>query len=118
MFTKYEKKFGVESEGDERDSRSTCSDSHKEERLRHAFPRYCRDKEWDVVDLRISVEEDGSLNCELLWAPTTVSVSTLKGELLERAEELVRRDHGAEIWDKWFEVQGKTGRRCRSRGGK
>jgi len=92
-------------------------DSHKEERLRHAFPRYCRDKEWDVVDLRISVEEDGSLNCELLWAPTTVSVSTLKGELLERAEELVRRDHGAEIWDKWFEVQGKTGRRCRSRGG-
>jgi len=24
---------------------STCSDSHKEERLRHAFPRHCWDKE-------------------------------------------------------------------------
>jgi len=66
------------------------SDSHKEETLWHAFSRHCRDKEWDVVDLRISVEGDGSLNCELLWAPTTVSVSTLKGELLERTEELVR----------------------------
>ena len=75
---------------------STCSDSHKEERLRHAFPLHCRDKEWDVVNLGISIEEDGSLKCELLWAPTTVSVSTLKGELLGRAEELVRRDHGAE----------------------
>jgi hypothetical protein len=97
---------------------STRSDSHKEERLRHAFPRHCRDKEWDVVDLRISVEEDGPLNCELLWAPTTVSVSTLKGALLERAEELVKRNHSAETWDKWLEMQGKTGRRCRSRGGK
>ena len=70
---------------------STRSDSHKEERLRHVFPRFptfCWDKDWDVEDLRISVEEDGSLKCELLWAPATVSVSTLKGELLERAEEL------------------------------
>jgi len=92
------------------------SDSHKEERLRHVFPRHCRDKDWDVEDLRISVEEDGSLKCELLWAPTMVPVSTLKGELLERAKELVRRDHGAETWDKWLEMQGKTGRRCRSRG--
>jgi len=49
---------------------STRSDSHKEERLRHVFPRRCRDKNWDVEDLRISVEEDGSLKCELLWAPT------------------------------------------------
>ena len=95
---------------------STRSNSHKEERLRHVFPRHCRDKDWDVEDLRISVEEDGSLKCELLWAPTTVSVSTLKGELLERAEELVKRDHGAETWDNWLEMQGKTGRRCRSRG--
>jgi hypothetical protein len=49
------------------------------------------------VDLCISVEEDCSLNCELLWAPTTVSASTLKGELLERVEELVKRDHGSEM---------------------
>ena len=62
---------------------STSSDSRKEERLRHVFPRHCRDKDWGVEDLRISVEEDGSLRCELLWAPTTVLVSTLKGELLE-----------------------------------
>jgi len=61
------------------------------------------------------VEEDSSLTCELLWAPTTVSVGTLKGELLERAEELVRRNHGAETWDKWLEIQGKTGLHHRSR---
>jgi len=46
-----------------------------------------------------------------------VSVGTLKGELFERAEELVRWDHGAEAWDKCLEMQGKTGRR-RRRGGK
>ena len=78
---------------------------------------YCRDKEWDVGDLRISVEEDGALSCELPWAPTTVSVSSLKGALLERAEELVKRDHGADTWDKGLEMQGKTGRWCRGRGG-
>jgi len=58
------------------------TDSHKEE-LRHAFPRHCRDREWDVENLRIVKEDDGSLKCELQWAPTTVLVSTLKGELLE-----------------------------------
>src|SRR5262249_1443601 len=42
---------------------STRSASYKEEMLRQC-PRHCRDKEWDVVDLRISVEEDGSLNCD------------------------------------------------------
>lgn len=90
----------------------TRSDSH-EERLRHAFPRHCRDKDWDVVDLRVSVGENGALTCELLWAPTTVSVSTLKGALLERAEEVVKRDHSVETWDKWLDLRGKTGRRCR-----
>lgn len=35
--------------------------------------------EWEVVDLHISVGEDGSWNGELLWAPTTVSASTLSG---------------------------------------
>jgi len=47
-------------------------------------------------------------------------VSTLKGELLERTEELVRRDHGAETWDKQLEMQGKAGRHCRGspQGGK
>jgi hypothetical protein len=81
---------------------STRSNSHKEERLRHAFPRQCRDKQWDVQGIgRISVGGDGSLDCELLWAPTMVSVSTLNGALLERAEELVKQDHGAGTWDKW-----------------
>jgi hypothetical protein len=42
-----------------------------------------------------------------------VSVSTLKGGLLERAEEVVKRDHGADIWHKWLEMQGKAGRHCR-----
>jgi hypothetical protein len=96
---------------------SRRSDFHKEKALRHVFPRHCRDKEWDVGDLRVSVEEDGALSCELLWTPTTVSVSNLKGALLERAEELVKRDHGADTWDKWRKMQGKTGRRCRGRGG-
>jgi len=96
---------------------SRRSDFHKEKPLRHVFPRHCRDKEWDVGDLRVSAEEDGALSCELLWAPTTLSVSSLKGALLERAEELVKRDHGADTWDKWLEMQGKTGRRCRGRGG-
>ena len=98
---------------------STRSNSHKEERLRHAFPRQCRDKQWDVQGIgRISVGGDGSLDCELLWAPTTVSVSTLNGALLERAEELVKQNHGVETWDKWLEIQGKTGRRrCHAEGG-
>lgn len=65
---------------------------HQSARIRYNM--YCRDKEWDVGDLRISVEEDGTLSCELPWAPTTVSVSSLKGTLLERAEELVKRDAG------------------------
>ena len=38
--------------------------------------------------------------------------------LLERAEELEKRDLGDETWDEWLEKQGKTGRRCRSRGGR
>jgi len=98
---------------------STRSNSYKEERLRHAFPRHCRDKQWEVRGIgRISVGEDGSLDCELLWLPTMVSVSTLNGALLERAEELVKQDHGAETWDKWLEIQGMTGRRrCRAKGG-
>jgi hypothetical protein len=53
------------------------------------------------------VEEDGTLSCELLWAPITVSVSSLKGALLERAEELAKRDHGVDMWDKWLEMQGR-----------
>jgi len=92
---------------------SACSDSLEVETLRHAFPRH-RGNQWDVVDLgRISVEEDGSLSCELLWAPTTVLVSSLKGALLERAEAVVKRDHGVETWGKWLELQGKTGQRRR-----
>jgi len=98
---------------------SIRSNPHKGERLRHAFPRHCRDKQWEVRDIgRISVGEDGSLDCELLWLPTTVSISTLNGALLERAEELVKQDHSAEIWDKWLETQGKARRRrCRVKGG-
>jgi len=77
------------------------------------FPRHCRDKEWEVDDIGgVYLEEDGSLSCELLWAPTTAPVSSLKGVLLERVEELVKRNLGAEAWDKWLEMQGKTGRRC------
>ena len=84
------------------------------ETLQHAFPRHRGNKQWDVVDLgRISVEEDGSLSCELLWSPTTVLVSSLKGALLERAEAVVKRDLGAETWGEWLELQGKTGRRRR-----
>ena len=97
----------------------TNSHCHKEgeETLRHVFPRHCRDKEWEVVDIGgVCLEEDGSLNCKLLWAPTTALVSSLKGALLGRAEELVKRDLGADAWDKWLEMQGKTGRRCRSKG--
>jgi len=98
---------------------SIRSNPHKGERLRHAFPRHCRDKQWEVRDIgRISVGEDGSLDCELLWLPTTVSISTLNGALLERAEELVKQDHSAEIWDKWLEIQGEARRRrCRVKGG-
>ena len=82
----------------------------------HEGLRRRQDKLWDVTDLgRVSVEDGGSLSCELLWAPTTVPVSSLKRALLERAEELVKRDHGAEAWEKWLEMQGNTGR---SRGGR
>jgi len=82
----------------------------------HEGLRRCRDKLWDVTDLgRVSVEEGGSLSCELLWAPTIVPVSSLNGALLERAEALVKRDHGAETWEKWLETKGNTGR---SRGGR
>jgi hypothetical protein len=57
----------------------------------HEGLRRCRDKLWDVIDLgRVSVEDGGSLSCELLWAPTTVPVGSLKGALLERAEALVK----------------------------
>ena len=85
--------------------------------LRHVFPRHYRDKEWEVVDIGgVCLEEDGSLSCKLLWAPTTALVSSLKGALLGRAEELVKRDFGSDAWDKWLEMQGKTGQRCRSKG--
>ena len=97
----------------------TYSDSHKkeEEPLPHVFSRHCRDKEWEVIDIGgICLEEDGSLSCKLLWAPTTAPVSSLKGALLERAEEMVKRDLGVGAWNKWLEMQGKTGRRCRSKG--
>ena len=95
------------------------SDCHKEgeETLHHVFPRHCWDKEWEVVDIGgVCMEEDGSLNCKLLWAPTTALVSSLKGVLLGRAEELVKRDLGVDAWNKWLEMQGKTGPRCRSKG--
>jgi hypothetical protein len=36
--------------------------------------------------------------------PQLFSVSTLKRERLERAEELVKRYHGAEAWDKLLEM--------------
>jgi len=84
----------------------------------HDGLRRRQDKLWDVTDLgRVSVEDGGSLSCELLWAPTTVPVSSLKGALLERAEALVKRDHGAETWEKWLEMQGNTGGRRGGRGG-
>ena len=95
------------------------SDSHKKEEapLPHVFSRHCRDKEWEVIDIGdICLEEDGSLSCKLLWAPTTALVSSLKGALLQRAEEMVKRDLGVGAWNKWLEMQGKTGRRCRSKG--
>jgi len=38
------------------------------------------------------MEEDGSLKCELLWAPTTVSVSTLKESFL--SEPKMEPRHG------------------------
>jgi len=98
---------------------TTRPDSHKdkEETLRHVFPRHCWDKEWEVVDIGgVWLEEDGYLSCKLLWAPTTAPVSSLKGVLLERAEELVKRDLGADVWDKWLEMQWKTGRRGRIKG--
>ena len=75
---------------------SVYSDSYEVEALRHAFSRHCRDKEWNVVGLRITVEK-------LLWAPAKASVNSLKGALLERAEEVVKCDHGADTWDKWLE---------------
>jgi hypothetical protein len=45
-------------------------------------------------------------------------VSSLNGALLERAEELVKEEYGAEVWEKWLEKQGTIGRRRRSNGGK
>lgn len=103
----------------EAEGKPTRPDSHKdeEETLRHAFPRHYRDKEWEVVDIDgVWLEEDGSLSCKLLWAPTTALVSSLKGALLERAKELVKRDLSAAAWNKGLEMQGKASRRCRSTG--
>jgi hypothetical protein len=66
------------------------------------LPRSCRGKDWEVVDIGgVYLEEDGSLSCKLLWEPTMAPVTSLSGALLERAEELVKRDHGAGTWDKW-----------------
>jgi hypothetical protein len=62
------------------------------------------------------LKEDDSLSCKLLWAPAAALVSSLKEALFERAEELVKRDLGPDAWDKWLEVQGKTGRRYSSKG--
>lgn len=90
---------------------------HKGEALQHKFPLHLEAKHWGVVDLgRIFVGEDGSLSCELLWEPTTVLVSSLEGALLKLAEEAVKRDHGADTWDKWLMKQDKPSRR-RGRGG-
>lgn len=69
--------------------------------------------EVNVADVRVSVEEDGSLTCQLLRATTTVSFSTFRGELLKRAEESAKQYHSIETWDKWLEMQEKTGRRWR-----
>jgi hypothetical protein len=75
------------------------------EMLRYAFPPHRGTKQWDVVGLgRISVGEDGSLSCELLWAPTTVLV---KGALLERAEVVVERDLGTETWGNGSSCRGR-----------
>ena len=90
---------------------SARSHSRKDEALRHAFPLLGQSGKLSAF--AYPWERDGSLNGELLWAPTTVSASTL-----ERAEELVKRDLGDGTWDEWLEKQGKTGRRCRSRGGR
>jgi hypothetical protein len=44
--------------------------------------QHALDKVWEVVDIDgACLEEDGSLNCELFWAPTTAVVSI--GHILE-----------------------------------
>jgi hypothetical protein len=95
--------------------------SYGEETFRYTLPlpRRCRGNEWEVVDIDgVYLEEDGSLSCKLLWEPTMALVSSLNGALLERAEELVKEEYGAEVWEKWLEKQGTIGRRRRSNGGK
>lgn len=42
---------------------------------------------------------------------TNSGASSISGALLERAEELVKRDHGAGAWDKWLEMSRREGRR-------
>ncbi|KAF2804473.1 uncharacterized protein BDZ99DRAFT_153072 [Mytilinidion resinicola] len=69
--------------------------SCEEKTLRHTLPlpRRCRGNEWEVVDTdRVYLEEDGSLSRTLLWEPTMALVSSLNGALLERAEELVKKE--------------------------
>lgn len=44
------------------------------------------------------------------------AASSLKGAPLERAQELVQWDLGADTWDEWLVVEGKAGGRYRSKG--
>ena len=68
----------------------THSGSSREEMLLHVFPRHRRDIVWDVViPGAVHLEENVSLSCELFWTPIKVMVSSLRGKLLERTEELV-----------------------------
>jgi hypothetical protein len=91
-------------------------DTHeKKETLRHAFPRYYRNKDWRVEDLdEVYLTEDGSLQCVVRWEPTVVAGRGLTGALRERCEELFKEKFGAEEWEKWLEMQGTPGRRTKS----
>ncbi|KAF2185233.1 hypothetical protein K469DRAFT_688049 [Zopfia rhizophila CBS 207.26] len=67
-------------------------------RLRPSSSRYRRDRYWDVVCLGgVHLGDDGSLSCELLWAPTILPMNRLNGSLRKLAEDLVMENYGMEV---------------------
>jgi hypothetical protein len=73
------------------------------EELGHAYPRYCRDKSWEVDDLAdVRLAKDGSVCCIVRWKPSEVKSTALVGEKLQkRLEEMFKKKYGADEWVRW-----------------
>jgi len=68
------------------------------------------DSTWEVTDIRdVQLQNDGSMTCEIVWAPTRGSIEDLQGDdIIAKCENLIREAYGEEELQRQSSVWGKS----------